>query len=182
MKILLHACCGPCAVVPLRRLREDGGTEVFAVFANSNIHPYREWDRRRQALEDLAERTGVRLLPHGEYEPVEWFRSVSFREGERCRLCYYQRLRHVASLARRGRFDAFTTTLLYSRYQKHDLIRSVGETVAAETGVPFAYSDWRPGWDEGVAASREMGLYRQSYCGCLYSEVERYAPRGKNPK
>ncbi len=181
MKILVHACCGPCAVVPLRRLREEGGTEVFAVFANSNIHPYQEWDRRRQALEDLAERTGVRLLPHAAYEPVEWFRSVAFREAERCRLCYYQRLRHTASLARRGRFDAFTTTLLYSRYQKHDLIRAAGEAVAAETGVPFSYSDWRPDWDEGVAESRAMGLYRQSYCGCLYSEVERYAPRGKTP-
>lgn len=177
MKILLHACCGPCAIVPLRRLRDEGA-EVFAVFSNSNIHPYQEWDRRRRALEDLAERTGVRLLPHGAYEPAEWFRAVAFREGERCRLCYVQRLRHTAALARRGRFDAFTTTLLYSRYQKHDLIRSLGEAAGAEAGVPFAYADWRPGWDEGVAASREMGLYRQPYCGCLYSEVERYAPRG----
>lgn len=178
MKTLLHTCCGPCTIVPLRRLRAEGA-EVLGVYANPNIHPFTEWDRRRGALEDLAEREGFRLLPHPEYAPAEWLRAVAFREGERCRVCFHQRLRQAGALARRGRFEAFTTTLLYSRKQKHELIRELGEAVGEEVGVPFLYRDWRDGWEEGVAASQELGLYRQPYCGCLYSEVERFAPREK---
>lgn len=178
MKVLLHACCGPCTVVPLRRLRAEGA-EVFGVYGNPNIHPFTEWDRRRGALESLAEAEGLRLLPAPPYEPVEWLRAVAFREGERCRVCYHLRLRHAAHLARRGRFEAFSTTLLYSKFQKHELIREIGEAAAAESGVRFLYRDWREGWAEGVEASRAMGLYRQSYCGCLLSERERYAPRGQ---
>lgn len=178
MKVLLHACCGPCAIVPLRGLRSEG-VDVFGVFANPNIHPSTEWARRREALGVLAEAEGFRLLPDAAYDAQEWMRAVAFREGERCRVCYHLRLRHTAHLARRGRFEAFSTTLLYSRFQRHELIREIGEAVGSELGVPFLYRDWREGWAEGVAASRAMGLYRQSYCGCLLSEQERYAPRGR---
>lgn len=178
MKVLLHTCCGPCTIVPLRRLRAEGA-EVLGVYANPNIHPFTEWDRRRAALEDLGRVEGLRLLPHPEYDPGEWLRAVAFREGERCRVCLHLRLRHAALLARRGRFEAFTTTLLYSRRQKHDLIRELGEAVGREAGVPFLYRDWRDGWNEGVEASKALGLYRQSYCGCLYSEVERFAPAAR---
>lgn len=176
MKVLLHTCCGPCTIVPLRGLRQEGA-EVFGLYANPNIHPYSEWDRRREALETLAAGEALRLLPHAPYDPQEWLRSVSFREGERCRICYHLRLRHAALLARRGRFDAFSTTLLYSKFQKHDLIRQIGEALGSEVGVAFLYRDWREGWKEGVEASRALGLYRQQYCGCIYSEAERCAPR-----
>ena len=137
----------------------------------------RRLPRRRVALEALAEIEGLRLLPHAPYDLVEWLRSVSFREGERCRICYRLRLRQVALLARRGRFDAFSSTLCYSKFQKHDLIREIAGAVASETGVRFLYRDWREGWSEGVSASKAMGLYRQPYCGCIYSEQERYQPR-----
>ena len=76
-------------------------------------------------------------------------------------------------MARRGKFDCFSTTLLYSKFQKHDTIHAIGEAVAKEVGVPFHYQDFRPGWREGIEASRAMGMYRQS-CGCIYSEKERY--------
>ncbi|MDW7710543.1 MAG: epoxyqueuosine reductase QueH [Deferrisomatales bacterium] len=175
MKTLLHTCCGPCTIVPLRRLRAEG-REVLGVYENPNIHPYTEWDRRRGALEELAGEQHLRLLPHPGYDPREWLRGVAFREGERCRVCIHLRLRRVALLARRGRFEAFSTTLLYSRRQKHDLIREIGDAAGAEAGVPFLYRDWRDGWVEGIEASKELGLYRQTYCGCLYSEAERYAP------
>ena len=175
MKILLHACCGPCTIVPLRELRAEGA-EVFGVYLNPNIQPYTEWQRRLDALEQLAAAQELRLLPEQAYGPVEWLRSVVFREGERCRLCYHGRLRGAALLARRGRFDAFTTTLLYSKFQKHVLVAEIAAAVAAEVGVPFLYRDWRGGWTEGVEASRAMGLYRQTYCGCIYSEWERYVP------
>ncbi len=177
MKILLHSCCGPCTIVPLRRLREEGA-DVFAVYANPNIHPYTEWERRREALERFAGKAGLRLLPPAAYDVTGWLRQVVFREADRCRVCYFLRLRHTALLARRGRFEAFSSTLLYSKFQKHDLVREVGEAVGREVGVRFLYRDWRPGWREGVETSRAMGLYRQAYCGCIYSEQERYCPSG----
>jgi hypothetical protein len=93
---------------------------------------------------------------------------------DRCSHCYEVRLRHTAEQARKGFFDAFTTTLLYSRYQKHDLIRTTGEDIAREFDIPFFYKDFRAGWEEGVRLSKDMGLYRQKYCGCIFSEKERF--------
>jgi predicted adenine nucleotide alpha hydrolase (AANH) superfamily ATPase len=176
MKTLLHTCCGPCTIVPLRRLRAEG-VEPMGLYVNPNIHPFTEWDRRRGALQDLAGREELRLLPHAAYDPGTWLRAVAFREGERCRVCYHLRLRDAALRARRGKFSHFTTTLLYSRTQKHDLIREIGDAVGSEVGIRFLYRDWRDGWAEGQEAAKGLGLYRQTYCGCLYSEVERYAPR-----
>jgi predicted adenine nucleotide alpha hydrolase (AANH) superfamily ATPase len=109
-------------------------------------------------------------------------RAVAFRENERCRICYHLRLRQVAQVARRGRFDSFSSTLLYSVHQKHELIREIGEAVGSEVGVPFLYRDWRPGWKEGIARSKVMNLYRQAYCGCLLSEEERYAGHKRTPE
>lgn len=177
MKVLLHTCCGPCTIVPSRELAAEGA-DVYGVYVNPNIHPYTEWRLRLDALEQFAALEGLRLLPEQPYGPTEWLRGVVFREEERCRLCYYGRLRDTAQLARRGRFDAFATTLLYSKFQQHERIAETAAAVAAEVGVPFLYRDWRDRWGDGVAASKELGLYRQSYCGCIYSEWERYAPRG----
>jgi len=176
MKVLIHACCAPCAVVPVKRLRGEGA-EVHGFFFNPNIHPFTEWERRRSALAHFATGGELPLLPAAPYDPTEWLRSVAFREGERCRVCHHLRLVQAARFARRGRFDAFSTTLLYSRFQKHELIRDIGEAAGREAGVPFLYRDWREGWAQGVEESKRLGLYRQSYCGCLLSEWERYGPR-----
>jgi len=78
--------------------------------------------------------------------------------------------------------EGFTTTLLYSKYQKHDLIRELGDRMGQENGIPFVYHDFREGWQEGVRVSREIGMYRQPYCGCLYSEKERYGRRSVTPR
>ena len=152
---------------------------MFGVYANPNIHPYGEWERRRGTLEGWALSEDLRLLPAVPYDPREWLRAVSFREGERCRICYHMRLRQAALLAKRGRFGFFSTTLLYSKFQKHEWIREIGEALGSEIGVRFLYRDWRDGWKEGVEASRQAGMYRQQYCGCLYSEWERHRPRGE---
>ena len=86
-------------------------------------------------------------------------------------------------MARRGKFDAFTTTLLYSKFQKHEQIRTIGEAVGKAVGVPFHYRDFRTGWSEGVEVSKRLGMYRQQYCGCIYSEKERfYRPSGERPR
>ncbi|PLX41819.1 MAG: hypothetical protein C0608_04300 [Deltaproteobacteria bacterium] len=176
MKLLLHACCGPCSIAPLRLLGEEG-IEAFTFYFNPNIHPYREWAKRREALTEHVSRVGVRELPAPEYEVRGWFREVVYREERRCRLCYRMRLFETARRAKKGRFDGFTTTLLYSRYQNHEAVIEAGESVAEELDIPFIYRDWRENWEEGVERSRELGIYRQEYCGCLYSEVERFRPR-----
>jgi epoxyqueuosine reductase len=113
------------------------------------------------------------LCPEG-YDMEEFLKSVAFREADRCYTCYSMRLNYAAKMAKDRAFDAFTTTLLYSKYQKHDLIRSIGETLAKEYGISFYYQDFRVGWSEGVRISKEKGLYRQPYCGCIYSEKDRY--------
>ena len=176
MKILLHICCGPCTIYPLRILRGEGA-EISGFYYNPNIHPYREYWRRWEALADYAGKEGLPLLAAGAYAPERFFRQVTFREDERCRFCYRLRLTQAAQGALAAGCDAFTTTLLYSRFQKHELIRQVGEEAAREQGIPFLYRDFREGWSEGVRISKELGMYRQPYCGCLYSEKERYLPR-----
>jgi predicted adenine nucleotide alpha hydrolase (AANH) superfamily ATPase len=173
LKILLHICCAPCTIYPLRILRGEGN-EVCGVFYNPNIHPYREYRRRLDTLKSFAGREGLPVIRE-EGHPLDlFFRQVVFREEGRCRHCYHLRLLHTARLAKEGRFDAFTTTLLYSRFQKHDLIIEIAESVAGSQGIPFLYRDFREGWLEGVRVSKENGMYRQPYCGCIYSEEERY--------
>lgn len=173
LKILLHICCAPCTIYPLRILRQEAH-EIDGLFYNPNIHPYLEYRRRLDTLVSYADQEGLEVF-HGEDYPLELFlRQVAFREGERCRFCYHLRLFRTAALAKREGYDAFTTTLLYSRYQKHDLIREVAGAAAEAEGIPFLYRDFREGWSEGVRLSREMGMYRQPYCGCIYSEKERY--------
>jgi len=173
MKILLHSCCGPCTIYPLGVLRDEGHA-VMGFFYRHNIHPYTECLRRQETLERYAAEQNLRVVIQDGYDMEGFVRSVAFREKERCRYCYHDRLRAAALVARRGKFDAFTSTLLYSRHQKHDLIHETGEAVGRETGVPFLYRDFREGWQAGIEASKKMAMYRQPYCGCIYSEKERY--------
>jgi epoxyqueuosine reductase len=173
MKLLLHICCAPCSIYPIRVLRQDG-YDISGFFFNNNIHPYTEYMRRQQALSLYARQIGLRLIISDIYDMEGFLRAVVFREADRCRYCYHDRLTGTARLAKRGKFDAFSSTLLYSKFQQHDTIRSIGEAVAQEIGIPFRYEDFRKGWKEGLHISREMGMYRQQYCGCIYSEKERY--------
>lgn len=173
MRLLLHICCAPCTIYPLKVLRQDGHA-VTGSFFNPNIHPYLEYKRRRDTLEDYASGEGLPVIWDETYPMEQFLRETVFHEEERCLRCYDMRLRYVAQTAAAGHYDGFSTTLLYSKYQKHDVIRSTGEALASEYGVPFFYQDFREGWQEGVETSRRIGLYRQPYCGCIYSEKERY--------
>jgi predicted adenine nucleotide alpha hydrolase (AANH) superfamily ATPase len=173
LKILLHICCAPCTIYPLRILRGEGN-EVCGLFYNPNIHPYLEYRRRLDTLTSYADSEGLTVIREETYPVDAFLRQIAFREEERCRYCYHLRLSHAARIAKKGRFDAFTTTLLYSRYQKYDLIREIAAGVAEMQGIPFFCRDFREGWSEGVRISKEKGMYRQPYCGCIYSEKERY--------
>lgn len=126
------------------------------------------------AFRAYAEKIGLPVIIDEEYQIEEYLRNVAFREGERCRICYSIRLREAAQIARKGKFTAFTTTLLVSPFQKHELIKEIGTAIGAEVGVPFYYVDFREGYKGGVIRSKEEGMYRQQYCGCIYSERDRY--------
>ena len=173
MRILVHICCGPCAVYPMQRLAL-AGHELTGFFHNPNIHPYQEFRRRLEAACSLSEANGWPLEVDEHYGMREYLRQVVFNEDGRCSHCYDMRLEQVASKAKIGGYDAFTTTLLYSRYQNHELIRERATWWAMKSQVDFYYEDFRLGWQEGIDASIRMGLYRQPYCGCIYSEQERY--------
>lgn len=143
-------------------------------FYGSNIHPYIECLKRRQTLCDYADKIDLKLIISDSYDLEHFLQNVVFREKNRCLFCYRERLRTTALMAKRGKFDLFSTTLLYSKFQKHEIIRSIGEAVGKDVGIPFFYQDFRIGWKEGVNTSKELKMYRQQYCGCIYSEKERY--------
>jgi len=178
MNILLHTCCGPCALYPLRTLR-SAGHDVTGFFHNPNIHPYQEYVLRRDAVVRMVELESMPLIMHDDYDLEGFLSNVAAAPDQRCTYCYASRLRATARVAAEGGFDAFSAALLYSRFQRHDEIRELGEQAGREFGIAFHYVDFRPGWQEGIRLSRELGLYRQQYCGCIYSEKDRYHPREK---
>lgn len=176
MRILLHICCGPCAVYPLQQLRRQN-LEVTGFFYNPNIHPYQEFCRRIEAVRQFGLETGCAIAIDEQYGLAPFLREVVFHEQERCPRCYAMRLRRLVHTAAAEGFEAFTTTLLYSKYQNHQLLIAQCEQLAGEYGISFYYEDFRFGWQQGIDESRRMGLYRQPYCGCIYSEQERYDPQ-----
>ncbi|MHB0977637.1 MAG: epoxyqueuosine reductase QueH [Candidatus Aquicultorales bacterium] len=173
-KLLVHACCGPCLIYPAARLSREFELSVY--FFNPNIHPSMEYLRRYEALSDLCRKEGFPLSV-GDYRPEEYFSAIPQNEPGRCRRCYRLRLEAATREAIRQDCEVFTTTLSVSPYQDHEALREIGESVGDEAGVRFLYVDFREGFKQGRDKAAEMGLYRQSYCGCLYSEAERYEKR-----
>ena len=180
MKILLHCCCAPCALSCVSSLRAQGiESELF--WFNPNIHPCVEYNARLECLREFAaneklnlrliDEYGLRLFLKEVYGKIDETGSVP----ERCERCYSLRLEKTASVAAAQGFAAFSTSLLISPYQNHDALKRIGEEMAAKHGVDFYYTDFRPLFRESRTAAREMGLYMQKYCGCIFSEEERYA-------
>jgi predicted adenine nucleotide alpha hydrolase (AANH) superfamily ATPase len=147
---------------------------VTGLFYNPNIHPFREYRLRLDTVREYVLRAGVELSVRDDYDLEGYLARVLGRGGGRCEQCYRMRLDVAASEARSLGFPAFTTSLLYSKYQKHDMIRGVAAEMARQHGVDFFYEDFRKGWSLGIGESRRMNLYRQQYCGCIFSERERY--------
>lgn len=172
MKILVHTCCAPCLIYPYGILSRRG-YEVVAFYYNPNIHPFREYQRRYSTLADYCEKEGIELEV-GPYEMERYFQEVLPNLSERCDYCYRMRLSMTAKKARELRIGEFTTTILSSPYQNLDLARKAGTEAAIEYGVLFLFEDMTDGYRESVRISRESGMYRQPYCGCVFSEKERY--------
>lgn len=177
MNLLLHMCCGPCSCYPVKKLREDG-IEPTGYFFNPNIHPYKEWDMRLKTAKEFAEKVDMKIITDENYMLRDFLKKALMAESVengRCRMCYMWRLEQAAKFAAENGFDSFTSTLFYSIYQQHDLMKETAEFFAEKYGVSFYYEDFRTGWQEGTDISIDLGLYRQPYCGCIFSEEERYS-------
>jgi len=173
-RLLLHVCCAHCAAYAVDHWRKQG-YEVSALWYNPNIHPYMEHQQRLEAMKALSQGKDLPLIIEEGYDIIEYFRRVVGYEAKRCSHCFRLRLAKTAEVARRESFSAFTTTLLISPHQKHDVIRETGDEVAAETGVDFLYADLRKRYSDSRRMTKGLSLYRQQYCGCVYSEWERYS-------
>lgn len=175
--LLLHVCCGPCALMPILRLQEEGFA-LTAWYMNPNIHPLAEYLRRREAAGQCAAALGIPILyADATWDITAWLRAVAGRDTppQRCAYCCTSRMEAAFAFARQQGFAWFSSSLLYSIYQPHAVIKAAGERLAASHNGPgFVYRDFRSDWQEGIAGAKDLGLYRQPYCGCVYSEADRY--------
>lgn len=172
--VALHTCCGPCAVSVAPSLRAAGLSPI-AYYANPNIHPATEWLRRLDALQAYALGAGLEVDFEPEYGLTRFLGATLGLEGEdRCRQCFRLRLDSTARWAVARGVRRFTTTLLASPYQDRDAILEAGGEAAGRHGVAFIAEDFRGEFRRGQAQARELGLHLQSYCGCVFSEAERY--------
>ncbi|KJU84264.1 protein containing DUF208 [Candidatus Magnetobacterium bavaricum] len=176
MKTLLHICCANCALYPITTMRQRG-VEVDGLWFNPNIHPLTEYMARLDALKTLQSAWNLNVHYNNCYGLVDFIRNVVHKENDRCLYCYTVRLQETAQKAKQDGYDAFSTTLLYSIYQRYDTIVEAGRLMQVTYDIEFYMEDFRKGWKEGIGMSKTLSLYRQKYCGCIYSEMERYRKR-----
>ena len=175
MKLLMHTCCAPCSVYCIDSLRNEK-IEPTVYWYNPNIHPYMEYKARRDTLKNYTESINVKAIFEENYGLKEFCKNVINDLENRCsNYCYKVRLEQTAKYAKENGYTHITTTLLVSPYQKHDEIIKIGQEVAKKYGIEFLYRDFRIGFKEGQAKARELGLYMQKYCGCVFSEEDRYS-------
>ena len=177
--LLLHACCAPCSSAVLERVTPYFNVTLF--FYNPNITDETEYCKRLVELKKFVAKAyngGIPIIDGG-FEPQEFFKAVKGLEGareggERCSVCYAQRLSRTAALAKEKRFDHFCTTLSVSPYKDADKLNVIGGALAKKFGVEYLYSDFkkRQGYVRSIELSKEYGLYRQNYCGCVFSRSE----------
>ena len=179
MRILLHICCGVCAAGVAEKLTGEGH-DVVGFFFNPNIHPRDELERREAVMDEACEALDLPAIPAGPaMSTAEFLLHLARFGGRRCRACYELRLRMAAEEAARQGCDAISTTLLISPYQQLDAIAEIGRAVAEKAGVEFVFRDLRGEYPQSCERARELGLYRQNYCGCLFSALERAERRAR---
>ena len=172
-KILLHCCCAPCSLSCVEPLRNEG-VDITAFWFNPNIHPFKEYEARRDCLVEFMENEKIPLVVKEDYGLREFVKNVADDIDGRCVYCYSVRLEETAKYAKENGFDGFTSTLFSSLYQNHEMMVKRAEELAEKYGIEFYYRDFRPNFREGNQKAREMGLYLQKYCGCIFSEEDRY--------
>ena len=173
MKTLMHICCAPCANQPIQVLRQ-AGIELSGFWFNPNIHPYTEYQARKHTLEDYAREIGLKLIVGGTYDLRTFVANVAGNIDGRCAYCYRVRMEETARYAAQNGYDSFTTSLLISPYQNHEAICATARAMGEKYGVEFLYRDFRPLFQAGQEFARAHGFYMQKYCGCIFSEEDRY--------
>ena len=179
--LLLHSCCAPCSSYVLEYLSAYFHITVF--YYNPNISPKEEYQKRveeqKRFIRKLPGENPINFL-EGPYEPERFYTMAKGLEkepegGQRCIGCYEMRLRETARRAKEGGFAYFTTTLSISPLKKAEKLNQIGERLSAEYEIPYLYSDFKKkgGYQRSVELSRQYGLYRQDYCGCIFSKTER---------
>ena len=174
MKVLMHTCCAPCSVYCIDRLKELN-IEVETYWYNPNIHPYKEYKTRLDTFIEYMQSINVNFIVEDIYGLDEFVKQTITDLQHRCQnYCYRVRLEKTAKYAKEHNYDAFSTTLLVSPYQNHNLLKQMGEEIGKKYGINFLYEDFRIGFAIGQEKARELGLYMQKYCGCIFSEEMRY--------
>ena len=181
MKLLLHACCAPCSVYCVDTLRKMN-IEPTMFWYNPNIHPYKEYEARRDCLKEYTKMMNLEAVFVDEYGLDGFCKNVVNNLDTRCvDYCYPVRLRKTFEYAKENGYDTVSTTLLYSIYQKHKYIKKYCEQLSKEFRIDFLYIDFRKGFWEGHEKAKELELYMQKYCGCVFSEEDRYVKKKKDP-
>ena len=173
----MHTCCAPCSVYCIDELRGEG-IEPTVYWFNPNIHPYMEYKARRDCLKEYTKSINVNAIFEENYGLEEFCKNAIKDLSSRCKnYCYPVRLEQTAKYAKENGYEAFTTTLLVSPYQNHEALIEVANMMAKKYDIEFLYRDFRIGFMEGQNKARELGLYMQKYCGCIFSEEMRYNNR-----
>lgn len=174
MRVMLHACCGPCSLEPVRVYREEKA-HIAVYYDNPNIHPDDEYARRLEAIENYVIEPNSLPFYEGPYDPDEWEQRAG-RYGtdreKRCRACYRLRFERLAAKAAEEGYDAIGSTLTISPYQYTNIIIEELERAAALLGLKADARNWSSHYQEATRRSRELGMYRQNYCGCRFSIAE----------
>ncbi len=178
MNLLLHVCCAPCANAPIAQLHQQDH-QVTALWYNPNIHPLLEYRSRRDTLLAYTKAENIPLILEDTYGLKPFVQAVAQQIDQRCPYCYRVRLERAAQVAQAQGFDGFSTSLLISPYQNHELLIEIGKELEKTYGVPFFYQDFRPLFREGQAYARSQDFYMQKYCGCIFSEEDRYTKKKK---
>lgn len=178
MRLLLHICCAPCSVACIPVLRE-AGYSVTGFWYNPNIHPYKEYQARRQTFMQYAKEIQMPLIEGGKYGLRSFLSEIQGDFDGRCQYCYQMRMAQTAQYASENGFDAFTSTLFISPYQNYDLMKKIALQEAEKWNVGFYEFDFRPFFKEGQDEARQNEMYMQKYCGCIFSEEDRYSKKKK---
>jgi len=182
MKLLMHTCCAPCSVYCIESLRNEG-IEPTLYWYNPNIHPYTEYKTRRDTLKEYTESIDIKAIFEEEYGLKEFCKNVIEDLKVRCsKYCYKIRLEQTVKYAKENGYDSFTSTLFVSPYQQHEKLKEICEELEKKYDINFVYRDFRVGFRDGQAKAKELGLYMQKYCGCIFSEEDRYSKQIEKEK
>lgn len=171
MRLLLHICCAPCSAYPIKFFKENN-IDITGYFYNPNIHPYEEYKKRLNALKEYSKIVNIDVIYNDNYGLIEFTKNVVNDIKNRCSYCYYSRMEEVVKYAKDNGYDAFSSTLFVSPYQKHELLKNICMDLSKKYNIDFYYKDFRDNYYEGQSIFKKTGLYMQKYCGCVFSEAE----------